>query len=240
MEAKPILVGPADPPNRPNPISKPARMSLVIYSAASTVRGVATMPPCPRGRTGEETISNNFSLDSVRTWVCAKAQTTQSSVMDKTINFTLNGQLQTVSTDPSRPLLEVLREDLDLTGTKYGCGEAQCGACTVLVDGVAVRSCVRSMESIAGKKLTTIEGLSAGGKLHPVQEAFLAEKAYQCGYCIPGMIMNLAGALQQKPVPSDEDILARMNGNICRCCGYPNIVKAIRRAAAQAREASHA
>jgi aerobic-type carbon monoxide dehydrogenase small subunit (CoxS/CutS family) len=156
--------------------------------------------------------------------------------MDKTIQFTLNGQPQTVTTDPDRPLLEVLREDLNFTGTKYGCGEAQCGACTVLVDGAAVRSCVRSVESVAGKKLTTIEGLSAEGKLHPVQEAFLAENAYQCGYCIPGMIMGLVGALQQKAIPSDEELLTRMNGHICRCCGYPNIVKAIRRAAAQARK----
>src|SRR6185369_5166172 len=122
-------------------------------------------------------------------------------------HFDLNGKAQTVTTDPSRRLLEVLREDFDLTGTKYGCGEAQCGACTVLVDGVAVRSCVRSMDSIAGKKITTIEGLSVDGKLHPVQEAFLAEKAYQCGYCIPGMIMGLVGALSQKPLPSDADLL---------------------------------
>jgi aerobic-type carbon monoxide dehydrogenase small subunit (CoxS/CutS family) len=156
--------------------------------------------------------------------------------MDQTIQFTLNGRPQSVTGSPTRRLLEVLREDFDLTGTKYGCGESQCGACTVLVDGVAVRSCVRSMESIAGKKITTIEGLSVDGKLHPVQEAFLAEKAYQCGYCIPGMIMGLVAALQLKPVPSDDAILTRMNEHICRCCGYPNIVKAIRRAAAQARK----
>ena len=156
--------------------------------------------------------------------------------MDKTINFTLNDQARTITTDPSRPFLQVLREDLDLTGTKYGCGESECGACTVLVDGVAVRSCVRSVESVAGKKITTIEGLSADGNLHPVQEAFLTEKAYQCGYCIPGMIMGLVSALEQKPVPSDEELLTRMNGHLCRCCGYPNIVKAIRRAAAQARK----
>ena len=156
--------------------------------------------------------------------------------MEKTITFNLNGQSRTVTTAPDRPLLEVLREDLDLTGTKYGCGEAQCGACTVLVDGVAVRSCVRSIESVAGKKLMTIEGLSPNGKLHPVQEAFLAEKAYQCGYCIPGMILGLVGALEKKPVPTDDELLSRMNGHLCRCCGYPNIIKAIRRAAAQARK----
>ena len=156
--------------------------------------------------------------------------------MEKSITFTLNDQSRTVTTDPSRPLLEVLREDLDLTGTKYGCGESMCGACTVLVDGAAVRSCVRSVASIADKKVTTIEGLAANGKLHPIQEVFLAEKAYQCGYCIPGMIMGLVGALAQKPVPSDDELLKRMNGHICRCCGYPNIVNAIRRAAAQARK----
>jgi aerobic-type carbon monoxide dehydrogenase small subunit (CoxS/CutS family) len=155
--------------------------------------------------------------------------------MDTTINFTLNGQTRTVRTDPDRPLLEVLREDLDLTGTKYGCGESECGACTVLVDGVAVRSCVRPARTVADKHITTIEGLSPNGKLHPVQEAFLAENAYQCGYCIPGMILGLVALLQRKPIPGDDEILSRMDGHLCRCCGYPNIVNAIRRAAAQAR-----
>jgi aerobic-type carbon monoxide dehydrogenase small subunit (CoxS/CutS family) len=155
--------------------------------------------------------------------------------MEKPISFTLNGQSRIVTSDPDRSLLEVLREELDLTGTKYGCGESQCGACTVLVDGVAVRSCVRDVSSVAGKKITTIEGLTADGKLHPVQAAFLADNAFQCGFCIPGMIMGLVGALGKKPVPSDEELLARMNGHICRCCGYPNLVKAIRRAAAEAR-----
>ena len=155
--------------------------------------------------------------------------------MDQTITFTLNGQPRTVTTDPKRSLLEVLREDLDLTGPKYGCGESECGACTVLVDGAAVRTCVRSVESIAGRAVTTIEGLASGNQLHPVQEAFLAENAYQCGLCIPGMIMGLAGLLNRKPIPDDKELLARMDRHICRCCGYPNIVKAIRRAAAQAR-----
>ena len=178
--------------------------------------------------------------------------------MDTTINFTLNGHPRTVRTDPDRPLLEVLREDLGLTGTKYGCGESECGACTVLVEGVAVRSCVRHVETVAGKKITTIEGLAPNGevhlvrsslgrqtaieglapngKLHPVQEAFHAENAYQCGYCIPGMIMGLVALLDRKPIPSDDEILSRLDGHLCRCCGYPNIVKAIRRAAAQARK----
>ena len=150
--------------------------------------------------------------------------------MDQTITFTLNGQSRSVTTDPDRFLLEVIREELGLTGTKYGCGESQCGACTVLVDGVAVRSCVRPVGSVADRKLTTIEGLSPNGKLHPVQEAFLAENAYQCGYCIPGMVVGLVALLEQKPALKEEEILSRMNGHLCRCCGYPNIVKAIRRA----------
>ena len=154
--------------------------------------------------------------------------------MESSITFNLNGLSKTVTTDPSRPLLEVLREDFDLTGTKYGCGESLCGACTVLVDGVAVRSCVRTVESVAGKKITTIEGLSTGGKLHPVQEAFLTGKAYQCGYCTPGMILGVVSLLDQKPALPADEILTRMNGHLCRCCGYPNIVTAIRRAVAQA------
>src|SRR2546428_4919554 len=117
-------------------------------------------------------------------------------VMDKSITFTLNGQSRAVTTDPERLLLEVLREDLDLTGTKYGCGESQCGACTVLVDGVAVRSCTRPVASVAGKRVTTIEKLSQNAKLHPMQETFLAEEAYQCNYCIPGMILKLVGLLK--------------------------------------------
>jgi aerobic-type carbon monoxide dehydrogenase small subunit (CoxS/CutS family) len=157
-------------------------------------------------------------------------------VMDQTINFTLNGQPQSVTTDPDRLLLDVIREELELTGTKYGCGESQCGACTVLVDGVAARSCVRPVGSVAGRKITTIEGLSTNGKLHLVQEAFLAEQAYQCGYCIPGMIVELVGLLEKRPALSTEEMLIRMDGHICRCCGYPNIVKAIRRLTAEARK----
>lgn len=155
--------------------------------------------------------------------------------MEKTITFTVNGQSRTVSTDPERPLLDVLREDLDLTGAKYGCGESECGACSVLVDGVAIRSCVRSVGSVEHRRVTTIEGLARNGALHPVQEAFLVEKAYQCGYCIPGMILGLVSLLERKPVPGDDEILARLDKHICRCNAYPNILKAIRRAAAQAR-----
>jgi len=155
--------------------------------------------------------------------------------MDIPITFTLNGQKRSVTTDPLRPLLEVLREDLHLTGTKYGCGESQCGACTVLVNGQSVRSCVTPVASASNKSIQTIEGLASGDKLHPVQEAFLAENAFQCGCCIPGMIMELVGVLNEKPIPSNGEILARMEGHICRCCGYPNVLRAIHRAAAQAR-----
>ncbi len=155
--------------------------------------------------------------------------------MEKSITFTLNGQSKTVSTNPARPLLEVLREEFDLTGPKYGCGESECGACTVLVDDVPVRSCVRPVSGIAGKNVTTIESLAHDGKLHPVQEAFLAENAFQCAFCTSGMIMGLVGLLKRKPVPSDDELLAKMEGHICRCCSYANITKAIKRAAASAR-----
>jgi len=156
--------------------------------------------------------------------------------MEKSITFTLNGQSKTVSTNPARPLLEVLREEFDLTGTKYGCGESECGACTILVDDVPVRSCVRPVSGIAGKNVTTIESLSPNGKLHPVQEAFLAENAFQCAFCTSGMIMGLVGLLKRKPIPTDDELLGKMEGHICRCCSYANISKAIKRAAAEARK----
>src|SRR5512141_1194566 len=136
--------------------------------------------------------------------------------MDTKITFTVNGQPRTVTTDPQRPLLEVLREDLHLTGTKYACGEGKCGACTVLLDGKTVMSCETPVAKAAGKTILTIEGLAKGDTLHPVQEAFLAESAYQCGYCTPGMIMTTVALVQEKPKPTDAEILAWMEGNICR------------------------
>jgi aerobic-type carbon monoxide dehydrogenase small subunit (CoxS/CutS family) len=154
--------------------------------------------------------------------------------MEKTITFTVNGQPKTVTTDPGRPLLEVLREDLQLTGTKRGCGEGRCGACTVLLGGKSVRSCITPAADAEKQAILTIEGLAAGEKLHPVQEAFLAEDAAQCGYCTPGMVMAVVGLLKEKPNPTDAEILSRMEGHLCRCCGYPKILKAIRRAAAYA------
>jgi aerobic-type carbon monoxide dehydrogenase small subunit (CoxS/CutS family) len=155
--------------------------------------------------------------------------------MDPTFALSVNGQSKKVTTNPDRSLLEVLREDLQLTGTKYGCGEGQCGACTVLVDDKPTRSCITPVRAVAFGKITTIEGLETNGKLHPVQQAFLEEKAFQCAYCTSGMIMGVAGLLSLKPVPTDAQILSRMEGHLCRCGTYPNIVKAIRRVAAQAR-----
>jgi len=151
--------------------------------------------------------------------------------MDVTITLTVNGNRETITTDPERPLLEVLREDLGLTGTKYGCGEGQCRTCTVLLDGRPVLACMMPAASADKKTVTTIEGLADGDKLHPVQAAFVEEGAMQCGYCTPGTILQTVALLEAHPRPTDEDIVAWMNGSLCRCCGYPKIVAAVRRAA---------
>jgi aerobic carbon-monoxide dehydrogenase small subunit len=156
--------------------------------------------------------------------------------MDVTISLTVNGENKTVTGPPERSLLDVLREDLHLTGTKYGCGKTQCGACTVLMEGRAIRSCSVGVGSAQGKSIVTIEGLARGDVLHPVQEAFLEEGAIQCGYCTPGMVLNAVALLEKIPNPTDEQIKAGMNGNICRCNGYTKIMQAIRRAAQQMRE----
>ncbi len=137
---------------------------------------------------------------------------------------------------PDRMLLWVLRNDLELTGTKYGCGEGQCGACTVLVDGAPVRSCMARVSTAAGKEITTIEGLAENGKLHPLQEAFIEADAMQCGYCTPGMIVSGAGLLNKNPKPSDAEIRRAMEGNVCRCGTYPRIVAAVRMASAHGAE----
>ena len=157
--------------------------------------------------------------------------------MNANLQFTLNGKLQRVSTDPRRTLLEVLREDLDLTGTKYGCGEGQCRACTVLLDGNPVRSCQTEIPEVEGRKVETIEGLAQNGKLHPVQEAFVKEGAMQCGYCVPGMVLATVALLTRNPTPGRTQIVEALNGNICRCCGYVNILKAVQRAARPGKEA---
>jgi len=142
----------------------------------------------------------------------------------------VNGTEHEVEAAAGESLLWVLRDRLGLTGTKYGCGEGQCGACTVLIDGMAAKSCRVAASNAAGKKITTIEGLAPEGKLHVVQEAFLAEEAFQCGYCTPGMVMATVSLLRQKPNPSDADIIQVMNGNMCRCGTYPRIIAAVRRA----------
>jgi aerobic-type carbon monoxide dehydrogenase small subunit (CoxS/CutS family) len=149
----------------------------------------------------------------------------------RVLELQVNGIRRRVEVDGERSLLSVLRDELDLTGAKYGCGEGQCGACTVLVDGRAVRSCLTQAASVEGKQVTTVEGLERNGYLHPLQEAFLAVDAMQCGYCTAGMIMSGVGLLKKTPNPTDAEILRAMEGNICRCGTYPRIVAAIRQAA---------
>jgi isoquinoline 1-oxidoreductase alpha subunit len=147
------------------------------------------------------------------------------------IELRVNGTRRRIEAEAERSLLSVLRDDLDLTGAKYGCGEGQCGACTVLIDGQPARSCVTPVGAIAGKQVTTIEGLEQNGRLHPLQEAFLEVGAMQCGYCIPGMIMSGAGLLKKNPQPNEPEIMRALEGNICRCGTYPRIVAAVYRAA---------
>ena len=151
--------------------------------------------------------------------------------MDVTLSLKVNGQSKTVTTDPERPLLEVLREDIRLTGTKYGCGEGQCRACTVLLDGRPVTSCQTPVSKAAGREIITIEGLEQNGRLHVVQQAFLEEGAMQCGYCVPGMILTATSLLETNASPSREQVIEWMNGNLCRCCGYTKILTAVERAA---------
>jgi len=143
----------------------------------------------------------------------------------------INGTRHRTEADPARSLLSVLRDELDLTGSKYGCGEGRCGACTVVIDGRATRSCTTAIGDCEGKKVTTIEGLEQGSKLHPLQTAFLEVGAMQCGYCTPGMIMAGVALLGKKPTPTTQEIIRSMEGNICRCGTYSRIVLAIRKAA---------
>jgi nicotinate dehydrogenase subunit A len=148
-----------------------------------------------------------------------------------TLRLTVNGHTYTVDAAPQASLLTVLRESLDLTGSKYGCGEGQCGACTVLIDGKAQRSCITKVGSVAQKQITTIEGLASGEQLHPVQEAFLEAGAMQCGYCTSGMILSAVALLRRNPAPRESEIVDFMDGNVCRCGTYPRIVSAIQKAA---------
>jgi aerobic-type carbon monoxide dehydrogenase small subunit (CoxS/CutS family) len=155
------------------------------------------------------------------------------------LQLNVNGRDVAVVTDGDRPLLDVLREDLQLTGTKYGCGEGECGACTVLLDGRAVRSCVTTAEEAAGHAIRTIEGLASGDQLHPVQQAFLDEQAAQCGYCIPGQILAAVDLLNGKSPATRSEIIETMTKNICRCCNYERILAAVERASRLVHSASN-
>ncbi len=150
--------------------------------------------------------------------------------MQRTISFTLNGKPVRVTGDDERMLLWVLRYDLGLTGTKFGCGAALCGACTVVVDKEAVRSCSTAVKDVAGKKVLTIEGLGSDGRLHPLQEAFLKHQAFQCGFCTSGMILNAYALLLKKPRPTREEIIREMDDNLCRCGSHTRILDAIEEA----------
>ncbi len=158
--------------------------------------------------------------------------------MDKVTKLQVNGSTYSIDADPEISLLTVLRDQLDLTGSKYGCGEGQCGACTVLIDGSPRRSCITPVGAAAQKQITTIEGLRKNGRLDPLQEAFLEEGAMQCAYCTSGMIMTAVALLHSNPDPSEGAISQFMQGNICRCGTYPRIVAAIRRAAKALKELS--
>jgi aerobic-type carbon monoxide dehydrogenase small subunit (CoxS/CutS family) len=153
--------------------------------------------------------------------------------MNETISFTLNGKEVTVTTEGRRPLLWVLRTDLGITGTKYGCGEGVCGACTVIMGNRAVRSCITPVQGVRNREVMTIEGLAKNGQLHPLQEAFAKHDALQCGFCTPGMILNAYSLLLRNPEPTYEDIVSGMEYNLCRCGAHTRIIRAIEDAAGQ-------
>jgi aerobic-type carbon monoxide dehydrogenase small subunit (CoxS/CutS family) len=156
--------------------------------------------------------------------------------MERTISFTLNGKLTRITLDDERTLLWVLRGDLGLTGTKFGCGEGLCGACTVIVDKKAVRSCTVAVGDIAGKQVTTIEGLSQAGRLSPLQNAFVKHHAFQCGYCTSGMILNAYALLLKAPKPTRDQIIKGMDDNLCRCGSHMRVIDAIQEAAGVRKE----
>lgn len=152
-----------------------------------------------------------------------------------TIDFKLNGADVSIDVDPRTPLLEVLRNDLELNGPKFGCGLAQCGACAVLIDGTSLRSCVLPVQSVAGKEITTLEGLGTESSPHPLQAAFIELQALQCGYCASGIITTAAAFLEESPSPTDDEIKQALSGHLCRCGAQPRMVKAVARAAGRMR-----
>ena len=156
--------------------------------------------------------------------------------MPQRFDLNINGHPHSVVVDAETSLLSVVRDLIGLTGSKYGCGEGQCGACTVLLDGVARRSCITPVSAATGKSVTTIEGLAQSGRLHPVQQAFLDAEAFQCAYCTSGMIMSSVALLQQNPSPSPDEITQSLQGNICRCGTHPRILEAVQNAAKAVRE----
>lgn len=156
------------------------------------------------------------------------------------MELVVNGARHNVPSEPERPLLYVLRDELDLTGTKYGCGEGQCRACTVLLDGVPIRSCITPLSKARGKHITTIEGIEQNGRLHPVQEAFIKADAMQCGYCTPGLIVHSVALLRKNADPTEADVARELEGHVCRCGTYPRIVTAVRMAARLAKGGENA
>lgn len=156
--------------------------------------------------------------------------------MAQSLQLQINGRPHSIELDPGTSLLTVLRDHLGLTGSKYGCGEGQCGACTVLLDGAPRRSCVTPVSAAAGKSITTIEGLEQSGRLHPVQQAFLDAEAFQCAYCTSGMIMSSVALLRQNSSPTQTEIEQALQGNICRCGTHPRIIEAVQKAAKTSRE----
>lgn len=151
--------------------------------------------------------------------------------MKQTISFVLNGSPQQVETDPARRALDVIREDLQLTGTKEGCGQGECGGCSVIVDGVVKLSCLMTAAGLEGKEIVTVEGVARGGELHPVQLSFVEYGAVQCGFCTPGMVICAVDLLERNPAPTREEIREALSGNLCRCTGYQKIVDAVEGAA---------
>ena len=224
--------GPSAP--LPHPLPAPSSRGEGIrrqwcYKQDALRCGLSQIILFPAGMRGD-TVAARLAMLVGSNRTPARLTLNQTRRMNSKFTLTVNGQSRTVSTDPQRPLLDVLREDLQLTGTKYGCGEGQCRACTVLINGNASASCVTPIAEADKQTIVTIEGLAEGDRLHPVQEAFLAEGAFQCGYCTSGMILSATSLLQERHNPTEAQIVEAMEGNLCRCGTYSRIVDAVKRA----------